>query len=146
MPTIREARVSKGLTQFQLADIMKVTINQVSAWERGINQPKLANVKKLCFILDLSIDNLDFPMSQEDVDILSRIKTNQSELVLHRVNAMIAQSTFAEDDSHKDLEIVSTNDDKPTTRRRRMDFTNPSYEDTWNVRFVDPYRIDHEAS
>ena len=146
MPTIREARINKGLTQFQLAYIMKVTPNQISAWERGINQPRLANVKKLCSILNLSIDSLDFPISQEDVNIFSAIKTSHSQETLNMVNVMIAQSELFPDESHKDLEIVNTSNEKTPTRRRRMDFTNPSYEDTWNVRFVDPYRIDHEES
>ena len=145
MPSIRESRIKKGLTQLQLATIMKVTVHQVSAWERGVTQPRLVNVKKLCSILHLSIDNLDFPMSQEDVDILITIKRDQSHEAINVVNSMISVVGVSQDESHKDLDIVRTNSDKTPTHRR-IKFTNPSYEDTWNVRFVDPYRIDHEES
>ena len=84
-------------------------------------------------------------MSQEDVDILITIKRDQSHEAITVVNSVISMVGVSQDESHKDLDIVRTNSDKTPTHRR-IKFTNPSYEDTWNIRFVDPYRIDHEES
>ena len=55
---IFEARRQKGLTQEALADMLGVTAQAVSKWERGESMPETALLPKLAQILDTSIDEL----------------------------------------------------------------------------------------
>ena len=60
MPTLAQLRRKKFLTQKQLAELLGVTDTLVSSWERGVYQPRLSNLKKLCEILDVSLDDIEF--------------------------------------------------------------------------------------
>jgi transcriptional regulator with XRE-family HTH domain len=60
MPTLAQARRSKSLTQRQLADELGVERTLISAWERGVYRPGPGNLKKLCEVLDVTLDELVF--------------------------------------------------------------------------------------
>lgn len=60
MPTLAQARRRKLLTQRQLADKMGIKHTLVSAWERGIYEPRLSNLKKLCEILEITFEQIEF--------------------------------------------------------------------------------------
>ncbi len=64
---IRDRRVAKALTQDQLAEMLGVSRNTVSRWERGVNIPDLSLLVQLSRALDVSIDRLitgqDYPES-----------------------------------------------------------------------------------
>lgn len=49
-----------GLTQRQIADVVGVTDQAVSDWERGVRMPRLSprQAAKLCNLLQVSIDEL----------------------------------------------------------------------------------------
>lgn len=49
-------RKNKKLTQEQLAEKLNVSINAVSKWERGLNLPDYSNMKLLCEILEISLN------------------------------------------------------------------------------------------
>jgi transcriptional regulator with XRE-family HTH domain len=53
-------RESLGLTQRQIAEVVGVTDQTVSNWERGVNLPRLTPMQtaKLCQITRLSIEEL----------------------------------------------------------------------------------------
>lgn len=55
---IREARISKNMTQMNLADEMGVSYQAVSNWERGSSMPDIGKLEELCRILELSLDQL----------------------------------------------------------------------------------------
>ena len=55
---IREARVSKNMTQMNLADEMGVSYQAVSNWERGSSMPDIGKLEELCKILELGLDQL----------------------------------------------------------------------------------------
>lgn len=47
MPTLRELRNIKKLTQMQMADELRVTEKTYGAWERGFRTPKPADMQKI---------------------------------------------------------------------------------------------------
>ena len=55
---IKEERVSKGLTQTQLAKAVGVTQDSISLWELGKRLPDTVYIPALCKILEISADYL----------------------------------------------------------------------------------------
>lgn len=53
---IRTARMSKGLTQKQLAEQMGVTRAAVANWETGVSAPTADSLIRLARILDTTVD------------------------------------------------------------------------------------------
>ena len=45
---IKQARIDKNLTQLQLADMMEVSYQAVSNWERGNSMPDISKLADLC--------------------------------------------------------------------------------------------------
>ena len=64
---IAEARKRKGFTQEVLAEKMDMSVKHISAVERGKSSFSLENLKKLCDILDVS---LDYIVTGKNCDIL----------------------------------------------------------------------------
>lgn len=56
--TIRDARISRNMTQMNLADAMEVSYQAVSNWERGNSMPDIAKLEQLCQILGIGIEEL----------------------------------------------------------------------------------------
>lgn len=56
--TLRDIRKSRGFTQKNIYEILKVSPNCYASWEQGRTQPDINNIKKLCIILDVSADYL----------------------------------------------------------------------------------------
>lgn len=52
--SIRNARVAKGLTQKQLAELIGSKNNSVSNWEHGTHKPDIDTLERLCKVLDIS--------------------------------------------------------------------------------------------
>lgn len=55
---IKEARISKNLTQRELANSLFVTDKAVSKWERGLSSPDNSLLVKLSGILDLDVEKI----------------------------------------------------------------------------------------
>lgn len=55
---IKTLRSNAGYTQHQLADLMGVTDQAVSKWERGLSVPDVSIVTKLSILLNVDVDNL----------------------------------------------------------------------------------------
>lgn len=53
---IAELRIARGLTQGQLAKLLRVAQTTVSAWERGVNEPSYMVVRKLVQLFGRSAD------------------------------------------------------------------------------------------
>ena len=133
MPTLRQARRFKGITQKTLADLIGVSAKHISDWERGLDEPKLLNTQKLCKALEIGIADIEFELDQASLMTMKLLET-------------MGKSTVVSDPTHDGLDIVQIppENPKPKNIAPRLKFTNPSYEDTWNIRFVDPYRLDHQ--
>ncbi|MCM1172112.1 MAG: helix-turn-helix transcriptional regulator [Clostridium sp.] len=59
--TLAAARVNAGLTQEDVANIMKVTKRTVINWEHGKVIPSLATTEKLAQIYKIPINNIFLP-------------------------------------------------------------------------------------
>ena len=55
---IRETRIEKNMTQGDLADLMGVSYQAVSNWERGNSMPDISKLEDLCGFLGLSVGEL----------------------------------------------------------------------------------------
>ena len=68
--TFADLRKRAGLTQRQLAEAMGVTVKSVSAWERGVVDPRLTfgETQKLTEILGCSFQDLVAATSQGKPD------------------------------------------------------------------------------
>lgn len=55
---IKTARMSKAMTQKQLADVMGVKRTTVSMWESGASLPSADKLPKLARVLGCTIDEL----------------------------------------------------------------------------------------
>ena len=55
---LKNLRVSKGLTQSQLAKILDVDQRTISAWEKSICEPSYQILAKLCELFDETFDNI----------------------------------------------------------------------------------------
>ena len=55
---IKEFRLSKGISQKNLADAVGVSQKAVDYWERGVNEPKATYILRLADFFDVSCDEL----------------------------------------------------------------------------------------
>ena len=55
---IAEQRKKKKLTQEQLAEKLGINNRTISRWENGINMPDISLYKKICEVLDISVEEL----------------------------------------------------------------------------------------
>jgi transcriptional regulator with XRE-family HTH domain len=67
MATLKELRERKFLTQKELGELIGVHPTMVSEWERGLYRPSLRNLKKLCQVLEVGRDEIDWPERKEPV-------------------------------------------------------------------------------
>jgi transcriptional regulator with XRE-family HTH domain len=58
--TLAQARRRKSLTQRQLADKLGVQHTLVLSWERGVHRPGPADLNKLCEILEITREEIEF--------------------------------------------------------------------------------------
>jgi transcriptional regulator with XRE-family HTH domain len=61
MATLRSLRERKFLTQKELGGLIGVHSTMVSEWERGLYRPSLRNLRKLCELLEVPPDDIDWP-------------------------------------------------------------------------------------
>lgn len=62
---IRDLRVSKGLTQIALANLIGTTRSAVAMWESGTSSPRADKLPELARILGCTVDELLRPVEQE---------------------------------------------------------------------------------
>jgi transcriptional regulator with XRE-family HTH domain len=56
--TFKETRLRRGLSQAQIATVLKVTVETVSNWECGRSTPTITLWQKLADLLQISLDDL----------------------------------------------------------------------------------------
>lgn len=58
MIAIKNKRISKGMTQNQLAETVGVKQNTVSQWESGVRKPDISMIITISTILGCTVDEL----------------------------------------------------------------------------------------
>ena len=62
---VKKARKKAGYTQSQLAEMVDVSVNHISARERGVYETRIDTLKKLSIVLGASTDYLIFGTPDE---------------------------------------------------------------------------------
>lgn len=64
---LREIRKKRGLTQMEVARLLNLDCeNRISRWEKGLAEPSISNLFKLCRIYDTSPQELYQELSHKD--------------------------------------------------------------------------------
>ena len=67
--TIRQLREAQGLTQLELANKLDVTPATVYTWERGRNEPRVSQLRKLADLFGVLMDDIELPEVERAVKI-----------------------------------------------------------------------------
>ena len=67
--TIRQLREELGLTQLELANKLDVTPATVYTWERGRNEPRVSQLRKLADLFGVLMDDIALPEVERAVKI-----------------------------------------------------------------------------
>ena len=95
---ISSLRKEKQMTQSRLAELMGVSTNAVSKWERGINLPDASIMQKLCDVLGITLNEFfagerideDAAVRQSEQNILSLLQLTNDKDRKHRVLILLA--------------------------------------------------------
>lgn len=84
---LKQLRISKNMTQDDLAEKLYITRQSISKWEQGLSEPNLKTIKEICLIFDVSISEL--------VDDAKTIVTTKEERQVKRENKLfLANGAF----------------------------------------------------
>ena len=76
---IKQARISKGIRQKEMAVKLGLSVSTYSNYENNYREPKLDIVEKICCILDMTIDELmSYPISDTESCTTSPLSYEQS--------------------------------------------------------------------
>ena len=87
---IAQLRMKAGLTQEQLAEMLYVTREMVSKWERNVSQPEYSMVEKIAGLLSVSPDEI---MSRDDAvlnELYSFLSDTDSSDLLKDLNGFLS--------------------------------------------------------
>ncbi len=84
---ISELRKRRNMTQMELADLMGISFQAVSNWERGNSMPDISKLPELAELLNVSLDEL---LGEKSVLVEAAINNNIEEVITN-------QNTSAED-------------------------------------------------
>lgn len=108
---IKRLRLSKGITQKQLANILGISSKTVSKWETGLGQPEINQIAPLAQVFGVSIDELfNGPKSLDDAHRNSTSKDRSIQSELERIHTQysispkfLLQSAGVDESDLKDL-------------------------------------------
>ena len=84
---IRFLRTRQGLSQADLARLLRITRSSVNAWELGISTPSTATIISLAQIFHVSTDYLlELNDSYDDTISLENFSEDEKALIFHLIN------------------------------------------------------------
>lgn len=102
---VKEARLKAGMTQSQLAEKMDVSVNHISAIERGVYETRTDTLKKLVTELGTSADYLLFGVRENSSPLddaflrASRLSEGKQEWVARYLDFVIKNEQKIEEQS-----------------------------------------------
>jgi transcriptional regulator with XRE-family HTH domain len=66
MATLPELRRQRFLTQKALADLMGINKTMISQWETGWWRPNMEHFRKLCEVLEVGPNDIEFPEPKKE--------------------------------------------------------------------------------
>lgn len=108
--TIRDFRINKGLTLQDMAEQTGLSSGFLSKIERDISKPSINNLQRICYALDIAIDDLAVPSGNKGISVNSEtisqghapqllIPKNTRSLVYNLNNVIKLEAIFS--DSHR---------------------------------------------
>lgn len=88
---LKSLRETKHLTQEDVAEQLSISRQSVSKWEQGINEPDIETLKRLCIILNCSIEEL----VDDDKEIASKRVDGDKKRAKPLFGASLSLSIFA---------------------------------------------------
>lgn len=80
---IAELRVANKMTQAQLGEQLNVTSQAVSKWEKGLSEPDIESIRKICEIFHITFDEFfGAEPKQDEADTTQQTPAETSALVL----------------------------------------------------------------
>jgi DNA-binding XRE family transcriptional regulator len=61
LPTLAKLRYRKFLTQTDLANLVGTHPRQISDWERGRYRPNMTHLRRLCEVLEVAPEDIEWP-------------------------------------------------------------------------------------
>lgn len=105
--TTKKARINRGYTQQQIADLMGITNSTYCGYETGKRQPDVAKIKQLAEILNTSGDELlETGFSQKKTSIPEKSDIEAKALLLYKALVSSGYLKMGEDISEKQLEVL----------------------------------------
>lgn len=95
---LKQARLAKNLTQKKIAEYMEIDITAYSNWERGINNPTVANLEKLAELLEVTPNYLmgqeedAIPLKHQDIfDLYLKLSDEEKAAIDTMIRTMAAK-------------------------------------------------------
>lgn len=96
MLQIKEIREKKGLTQYDLADMLHITQQRISSYENGKREPDLQTLQQLADVLNVTTDTLlgrksnsDFLNFEVIISKYNPPSENQKELIRDLIEVVL---------------------------------------------------------
>ena len=81
---IKETRIEKNMTQGDLADLMGVSYQAVSNWERGNSMPDISKLEDLCGFLEISVGEL-LGIENKETKTIEKIIENKEDVPFEEI-------------------------------------------------------------
>lgn len=91
--SIKKARLAKGLTQEQLAEVVGITAVHVKQLESGRRKPSIDLLYVLAHTLNISIDSIFFPERNVGSDLQDKIERSLTNCSLHELHVIYSTIT-----------------------------------------------------
>jgi len=130
--TIRELRQQHGLTLLEMSEKSGLSTGFLSKIERGLSQPSINNLQKICYILNVTINDLALPAEESAQPaqeyamksvISPLLTTKKQRSLIYNLNDVVKlESIFSSSSSYKlDAMTLSGSETEYVSSKHRYD-------------------------